>query len=92
MYYFVDHSGIEMPNKLLSLSLYRLWYLRSEVKLWIGTLQEFATNCEGLAHDDTDGGAPGAVRLGRATPHHKPGQRCTFGPTSDKSKFYEDFT
>ena len=30
----------------------------------------FATNCEGLAHDDTDGGAPGAVRLGRATPHH----------------------
>ena len=40
----------------------------------------------------TDGGAPGAVRLGRAALHHKPGQRCTFGPKSDKSKFYEDFT
>ena len=51
----------------------------------------FATNCEGLAHDDTDGGAPGAVRLGRAALHHKPGQRCTFGPKSDKSKFYDGF-
>ena len=40
----------------------------------------------------TDGGAPVAVRLERAALHNTPGQRCTFGPTSDKSKFYEDFT